>query len=34
MIYDYGCVVGMGMEDYAVESAVFSSLMRDSTYTH
>lgn len=34
MTYDYGCVVGMGMEDYAVQSTMLSNLMRDSTYTH
>lgn len=34
MTYDYGYVVGMEMEDPAVQSTVFSNLMWDFIYTH
>lgn len=34
MTYDYGYVVGMEMEDSAVQSTAFSNLMWDFIYTH
>lgn len=34
MTYDYGYVVGTGMEDSAVQSTAFSSLVWDFIYAY